>query len=155
MDDQYLTFDESSFSTEHVEKDFSLFSISNLDEEKPVTFELTTTKSRLRRFIDYYNKKENLYIKAIKNLLIQNNFLELALQLEEGYISEEEYNRKIEKYPGKYVVQVDNLDEPNDVKVIQDIMKKMGNKYSVEEVAELFSLDEEDLEDKMLALEND
>lgn len=41
------------------------------------------------------------------------------------------------------------LIDPNDIRVINEIVKKIGLEFSVDEVAEIFSLDSLDLENKV------
>ncbi len=152
MDEPYITYDESS-STEEFEKGLKHFKILNTKSDDRIYLVIETTEPHLRRFIDFYQKKEFFYIKAIKNLIIQNNFLELALQLEEGHISEEEYDKEIDTHPEKYVVNVDYLEIPDDLAIIKDIIKKIGAEYTRDEVEELFSVDTENIKSKFLEKE--
>jgi hypothetical protein len=147
MNEAYSTYEESSAFEEYTDE-LQSFPISRSD--KSILITINTTESKLRRFVNYFQKKEEFYIKALNGLLIQNNFLDLALQLEEGYITEEAYNNEIDNNSEKYVVNTDILDNPNDIFIIKDIVKKLGVDLTIEEIAELFSLNEEDLENKIL-----
>ncbi|MBS3769921.1 MAG: hypothetical protein V5A59_06835 [Bacteroidales bacterium] len=95
-------------------------------------------------------KKEKYFLRAIKNLKIQNNFYELALHLEEGQITEEEYDEEIDNHPEKYVVSEGYLDDPNDIEIIRGIMKKVGLEFSIEEASEIFSIEPENLENNII-----
>lgn len=150
MNEAYSTYEESSAFEEYTDE-LQSFPISRSD--KSIIITINTTESKLRRFVNYFQKKEEFYIKALNGLLIQNNFLDLALQLEEGYITEEAYNNEIDNNSEKYVVNTDILDNPNDIFIIKDIVKKLGVDLTNEEIAELFSLNEEDLENKILERE--
>ena len=152
MNEPYITNDESS-STEEFEKGLKPVKFSDTGSEDRIYIEIETTEPQLRRFVDFYQKKEFFYIKALKNLIIQNNFLELALQLEEGHITEKEYDEEIDAHPEKYVVNVDYLENPDDLAIIKDIIKKMGAEYTRDEVEELFSIDAENIESKLLEKE--
>jgi len=152
MNEPYIT-DEESSSTEELGKELKHFKISGAESDDRIYIEIETTAPQLRRFVDFYQKKEFFYIKALKNLIIQNNFLELALQLEEGHITEEEYDEEIDAHPEKYVVNVDCLENPDDLAIIKDIIKKMGVEYTRDEVEELFSIDTENVESKFLEKE--
>ncbi|MFW6047262.1 MAG: hypothetical protein ACOCP4_05710 [Candidatus Woesearchaeota archaeon] len=145
MNEPYITYDESS-STEEFEKELKAFEISDTESSDRIYIKIETTKPQLKGFVDFYQKKELFYIKALKNLIIQNNFLELALQLEEGHITEEEYDKEIDAHPEKYVVYMDYLENQKDLGIIKSIIKKVGGEYTRDEVEELFSIDTENIE---------
>jgi len=153
MNEPYITSYDESSSTEEFAKELKHFKIPDAESDERIYIEIETTEPQLRRFVDFYQKKEFFYIKALKNLIIQNNFLELALQLEEGHISEKEYDEEIDTHPAKYVVNVDYLENPDDLAIIKDIIKKMGAQYTREEVEELFSVDTENIKSKFLEKE--
>lgn len=54
-------------------------------------------------------------LQRVKEKLLQTqrerNFYELALQLNEGHISEEKYYSELKNYPEKYVVDYDHVDQ--------------------------------------------
>jgi hypothetical protein len=149
MNEYCQIYDESSLTEESV-NDLKRFDIPNSENEDRIYITIDTTKPQLRRFVDFYQKKEFYYTKALKNLIVQNNFLELALQLEEGQISEDEYDEEIDNHPEKYVVNVNYLDNSDDISIIMDIIKKIGINFTIDEVADLFSIDTEDLNSKIL-----
>jgi len=97
----------------------------------------------------FQNKKDDFCIKAIQNLIIKNNFLELSLELSEDQITEDDYTKEIENNPHKYIIDIEYVQDPNDIRVINEIVKKIGLEFSVDEVAEIFSLDSLDLENKV------
>ncbi|OQX76808.1 MAG: hypothetical protein B6D64_09235 [Bacteroidetes bacterium 4484_276] len=125
-------------------------------EDKSITITLHTDASKIesmRRIFDDYtlfqNKKDDFCIKAIQNLIIKNNFLELSLELSEDQITEDDYTKEIENNPHKYIIDIEYVQDPNDIRVINEIVKKIGLEFSVDEVAEIFSLDSLDLENKV------
>lgn len=142
MNEYCQIYDESSLTEESV-NDLKRFDIPNSENEDRIYITIDTTKPQLRRFVDFYQKKEFYYTKALKNLIVQNNFLELALQLEEGQISEDEYDEEIDNHPEKYVVNVNYLDNSDDISIIMDIIKRIGINFTIDEVADLFSIDTE------------
>lgn len=119
----------------------------NTDRVKLETF--FTQFSYLSTFVD---SKEGYYILAINNLLKKNNYLSLIVQLSQEQISEDEYVKEIEENPDKYILDIKYLDDPNDLKIINEIVKKIGVSFSIDEVAEIFSLDSEDLENNVLKI---
>lgn len=112
--------------------------------------EINPTIKEIGGILSIPQKKEKYFIRAIKNLKIQNNFYELALQFEEGQITEEEYNEEIDNHPDKYVVNEGYLEDPADIGIIRDIMKKIGLEFSVDEASEIFSIEPENLESNII-----
>ncbi|MEA3494591.1 MAG: hypothetical protein U9R42_00990 [Bacteroidota bacterium] len=121
-----------------------------------ITIQINTTQSKLRNIINYasfQNKKDEYFIKAIKNLLKKSNFQELSLEISEDQITEEEYYKELEKNPEKYVLDLEYLKDPNDIKIINEIVKRIGVEFSIDEVEELFSLVTGELENKVNQIE--
>lgn len=155
-----LTYNDSS---EEMVKDssynfFEKYTGNTKDEKITITFQTNPSRiNDIRNIINEYNwfqnKKDEYCIKAIRNLIIKNNFLELSLELSEDQITEEEYSEEIENNPEKYIIDLEYIENPNDIKIINEIVKKIGIEFSVDEVAELFSLDSEDLESKVKQIE--
>lgn len=119
----------------------------NTDRVKLETF--FTQFSYLSTFVD---SKEAYYILAINNLLKKNNYLSLIVQLSQEQISEDEYVKEIEENSDKYLLDIKYLDDPNDLKIINEIVKKIGVSFSIDEVAEIFSLDSDDIENNVLKI---
>ncbi|MFC2086697.1 hypothetical protein ACFLSA_00835 [Bacteroidota bacterium] len=104
-------------------------------------------------YSNFLKRKDEYFVLAIKNLIIQNNFLELALQLEEGQISEEEYRAEIDNNPNRYIVKMGKIENhPEDIGVIHEVVKRIGIDFTVDEVASLFSIDQHNLESSILKL---
>ncbi len=130
----------------------------NSDKDK-ITIVLNTDKNKLESFFyhvnafsSYIDVKESYYLLAIRNILKKNNYLSLMLQLAQEQISEDEYVKEIEDNPSKYILDIKYLDDPNDLKIINELVKKIGLSFSIDQVAEIFSLDSDDLEKKVLKI---
>ncbi|MBA7556019.1 hypothetical protein ES705_48713 [subsurface metagenome] len=155
-----LTYDENFIEDilkDTPKKSYEEFTGSIKSEKNLIT--IHTDRARiesLQRLIDEYtlfqNKEDEYCIKAIRNLIIKNNFLELYIKLSEDQITEDEYSDKINGNPKKYIIDVEYIQDPNDIKVINEIVEKIGLEFSVDEVAEIFSLDSNDLENNVLKL---
>lgn len=87
------------------------------------------------------NEREEFYLLAIRNLLKSKAFLGLSLQLAEGDISDDEFDKEIENNPEKYVIEVSSNFDTKDVKHVIHIMNSINEDMSVSDVAELFSMD--------------
>jgi len=98
---------------------------------------------------NYLSKKELFYVKAIKNLVIKNNFLKLSLYHAEKQISNKKFFNEIKNNSEKYAVTINNLNDINDILIIDDLIRNMGLDFTIDEVSELFSLDLNNLEDKL------
>ncbi len=133
---------------------YEKFSGTMKNEVITITFRTDRVKiDSLRRILNDYalfqNKKDEYCIKAIRNLIIKNNFLELTLELAEENITEDYYLEEIDKNHDKYVIDINYISEPDDIKVVNEIVKKIGLEFSIDEVAEMFSLDSKDMENKV------
>lgn len=129
----------------------SMGTIEHSNVEKTFNIKITgITGSKILRFVNYWERKEFYYLKALRNKIIHTNYLELALDLEEGNISEEEYDEIIDNNPEKYVVDIDYIRDRDDIPVLHDIVKRLRSDFSVEDVSELFAVDVDDLHSKLI-----
>lgn len=99
-----------------------------------------TARNTFSYFSEIQKTKEKLYITGIDNLIKKNNLLQHSVQLAEGFITEEEFEREIEENPDNFIISIRepyNLDE---LIVLKDIVKKIGRQFSVDEVSEIFSI---------------
>jgi len=97
---------------------------------------------------DYNERRHNYLIVAVKNLLKKTNFLELTQEFLQEELSEEEYYNEIQKNPDKYSIKIRKVEEGKDILVISDLIREIGfeiKDFSVNEVAELFSLDSQQI----------
>lgn len=87
--------------------------------------------------------KQELYIRAIKNLLKQINFLELNQRLLEKQITEKEFENEIEMNVDKYSVNIENLDNEETLKEVAEIFQEidMDDEVSINEVGDIFGID--------------
>lgn len=123
--------------------------------ETPMSIHIDTTVEQYTKvageflFNEFMNHVEKDYLyKAVGSLLKKTSYLQLSLQLEEGQIDEEEFDVEIENNPEKYINKVCRLKNANDLFVINEIVKKLRRSFSVDEVADLFSVTAESLESK-------
>jgi hypothetical protein len=91
--------------------------------------------------LTYSLRKEDLCITAIKNLIKKVNFLQLINQLNEGGLTERKFQKELKQYPSKYIIETDYLKFIDDVSVISEIVEKVGIEQSIDEVAEMFSIE--------------
>ena len=109
---------------------------------------VTIDKKQMDLFLEQFHFKNHINlirndycIIAIRNLLKKNEFLQLSLQLSEKLITEEEFEVEIDKNPDKYIIQMNNMDNPMHLHVISNILTKIGKAFNTDEVSELFSID--------------
>ena len=91
--------------------------------------------------------KEELYLIAIKNLIKKNNLLQLAIELEQGIISEEDYFKIIDESPEKYVIETKNIqiDEEHLFlfflnNIVQSLKQEFKKPIGCSDIEDIFSL---------------
>lgn len=124
--------------------------------EAEVSFVITPThiKNITKSFDDHKNiqkKTEDFYRIGMTNLLKKNRYLELSLELAEDLITEDEFEEEIERSPDKYIIQLKDLNDYNDLQIIESITKKINEKFSVDQISELFSISHKSI-NKVLSL---
>lgn len=94
---------------------------------------------------DYLSEeKEELYLRALRNLYRKLDFIELNQSLDMSDITEDEYDHELETHEDKYLIPAPT-GAPSLQQIIQitDILKRLGREkdISVDEVSEMFSLE--------------
>ena len=103
-------------------------------------------KAAIRSWVKEYlsEEKEELYLRALRNLFRKLDFIELNQSLESEEITEEEFDRELEANEGNYLIPAPE-GKPTLQQIIQisDIIRKLGRekKISVDEVSDMFSLE--------------
>lgn len=103
-------------------------------------------KADIRMWVKEYlsEAKEELYLRALRNLYRKLDFIELNQLLEMDDISEEEYEKELDQNEDKYLIPAPT-GQPTIQQIIQitDIIKRLGREknISVDEVSEMFSLE--------------
>lgn len=95
--------------------------------------------------INEIKQKEELFLTAIRNYYKINNFLKLTNQLSEKMINDDEYEKEIVENEDKYVVQMNKELDQQTLNIISRIVEKLGIEYTVDEVAEIFSIMPEEI----------
>ncbi|MDZ4757320.1 MAG: hypothetical protein SGJ10_04155 [Bacteroidota bacterium] len=95
----------------------------------------------LKHIIVYNEKKEDYYLTGIKNLIKKNNFLQLSLTTSDDSESEADFEKEISDHPHKYIIDIKPLDNERDLNIISEIVKKIGVEFTIDDVSELFSVD--------------
>lgn len=103
-------------------------------------------KADIRSWVKEYlsEEKEELYLRALRNLYRKLDFIELNQSLESEEITEEEYDHELEVNEDNYLIPAPE-GKPTMQQIIQisDIIRKLGRekKISVDEVSDVFSLE--------------
>ncbi len=100
----------------------------------------------------YYERKissrkyrESILLRGIQNLYKRINFLQLTADLSNCFLTEEEFNEEIEQHENKYVVTFQELRNHYEAQAIHDVVRAIGLDLTINEVAELFGVEPEDL----------
>lgn len=131
-----------------------LYVPTNTNNKGEVEFTLKTTKEKISNFIVDFNemiysekRHKELCCILINNLFKKTSFLQLTIRLLENQISEEEYENEITSHPEKYVIDINKyFDDSRDLKILFDIVKNIKHSLTLDEAAEIFSLDPHDVE---------
>lgn len=91
-------------------------------------------------FIANKNKKENIYLTGIKNLLKTKKFLQLCIEHAENGIDDEEFEREIKTNRDEYVIQMRSLSDIEELDILTEIAHRISNKITIDEVSEIFSI---------------
>lgn len=108
----------------------------------------TRGKANVRSWVkDYLSEgKEELYLRALRNLYRKLDFIELNQALEMEDISETEYVKELAVNEDNYLIPApDGAPSVQQIIQITDIIRRIGRekKMSVDEVSEMFSLEME------------
>jgi len=96
--------------------------------------------------------KDNYCYTAINNLTKKAEYLQLSLQLAENLITEEEFETELENYPEKYVIKLNEIQGTGHLQIISGILGKLGRRFTVDEVSELFSIDTRSIKNSLLEI---
>jgi len=97
-----------------------------------------------------FNKRETLYITAIKNLIKQKEFLSLMYQVSSNQISDDEFNRELESNESKYLVHISDKADNFNFQALFDVVVNLGIELTLDEVSEMFGIDQSILEEHPL-----
>jgi len=86
-------------------------------------------------------RKEELFITAIRNLRKKISWITLNNDFQNGDISEKEFDHELEQYPHKYIIDVKLLSNEADINILHDIIIKVDDGFTIDDVSEVFSLD--------------
>lgn len=111
-------------------------------------------KTSIHSWVKEYlsEEKEELYLRALRNLYRKLDFIDLTQSLESEEITEDEFNHELEVNEGNYLIPAPE-GKPTVQQIIQisDIIRKLGRekKISVDEVSDIFSLEMDKAKDML------
>ena len=101
----------------------------------------------LQRTIADARVKEAYCLTALRNLIKKNDFLQLSLELANGYITEDEFDEEFSKNRERYVVELKKLERTSDLNAIGSIVAAVdAKKFTVHDVSEMFGLEMDSVE---------
>lgn len=86
------------------------------------------------------HQKEYFYLKAIKNLIKQRDFLTLINQYDNSLINDEEFSLEIENHSEKYSINVDETLNLENIKILSNIIEKLNIELHESDITEIFSI---------------
>ncbi len=94
-------------------------------------------------FFAQYNEfqhKEHFYIKAIRNLVKQRDFLSLVNQYDNNLLDDNQFSNEIEFYPEKYVIEVDENLDVEKYHTLSNIIEKLNIELHESDISDMFSI---------------
>ncbi|MGY5846009.1 hypothetical protein ACW6QP_01205 [Salegentibacter sp. HM20] len=131
---EYLELDDSDYL---IEEDESFFFTRYHIHGSYINENLSNDLTDL--ILDFSNK-ETFYIKAIKNLIKQKEYINLMYQLSNDLISNEEFSEELDRNESKYLIKIDQELNINNYKAIVGILNKLKEDFTEDDVSEVFSL---------------
>ena len=135
-DNEIQFFENLSGSEESVKLNFGSF--KNGVEE--IFTSITYKGDNINKFSNFSECKDRLFYRAIGNLVKKTEFLQLYIQLAEGQISEDEYEKELEGNSEKYFIHLKPIDSEQHFKALIDILQKCPNSFSIDEISEIFGI---------------
>ncbi len=131
---------------------FDSLPIAIINDRESISYVYTDLRNRNLK--KNYLRKVELLSLALKNSIRKNEFLQLSLELANKFITEKEYDAEIENNHTKYVIPIDNSNNESDFKIIYSILEKLNIEITIDEVAELFSIEYDSLYQHIKSLRN-
>ena len=106
-----------------------------------------------RFLIENEDKKEELFLIAIKNLIRKNNYSNLIIQKIEGQITKKQFDEELKNNSKKYTIEQFKLKDSTDATFIIEIYRKLEKFFkdigkeniSLDEISEMFSVESEQI----------
>lgn len=123
-----------------------------LEKNRDITYFKISSKTIIQIYDHYcsvvkFNEKKEKYLKTgIKNLLKKNRLFRLNNELENNYITEEEFDKLIEEKPDKYIIDLKKINDIDEILVIEKVVSELNEEFTVDEVSEIFSIDSRSFE---------
>ena len=118
-----------------------IFATSKKDELSVIHGELNKTSETIFDIIKNNYEKEKIYITAINNLLKQKKYLNLAYELSNDFITEEEFNEELEFNESQYLIKADDkLTNYNKIENLLNIINKINYDFQEDDLMEIFSI---------------
>ncbi len=119
----------------------------NQDINNTIIFDADVFKAGILSF-GFAQKRENYLITALRNYIRKVNFSELNDSLCNGDITEDQFEKELDKNEDKYVITLRDISKTEDARIIVELVEKIGfdlREFSSSEVAEMFSVKESKL----------
>lgn len=139
---EYKNYFEKNYNSDYIPATDSF--VFAIQKQKSVSFiqgDLNPFTENIFYILKENSEKENLYIRAIENLLKQKEYLNLAYQMSHNLISNEEFHDELENNEDKYLIRVDDTFDINRFKLLLKIIDKIKYDFSDDDVSEIFSIE--------------
>lgn len=121
-----------------------------------ITFEKSAVVENLYHQMQFRNQvnfiRDRYCFIAIENLIKKTEFLQLALQLSDKLITEDEFENELQNNTEKYLIQMKQLEQPGHIHIMAEILGRLGRNFNIDEVSELFSIEIQSLNKNIEAI---
>lgn len=91
--------------------------------------------------LTFHSKREELYLRAISNLLKKTDFLKLYIEVVSGQITDEEYEAELTNNSENYFVEINPITSSFEYFSLIDILRKFPKRHlSVDDFSDLFGI---------------
>lgn len=147
--DFYILNEESRFSNNQYlldseefipMNDSFVFALQNNNKLNVISGKTTSYIENIFNILEENNEKEKFYIKAIQNLRKQKEYINLLYQVSNELITDEEFNYELTENEHRYLINIDNHVSNKNLNLIADIIEKIGEQFTEDDVTEIFSI---------------
>lgn len=142
-----MTIYEMNFDTDYFEDDSSDIKYRIADQDtncfirRKSYFPNEWDNDKINFLQALNDRKEHYYLKAIRNLIKQRNFLSLLNQHANELIDNDEFSKEMENNPNLFIIDIDESLNSDNIGIISEIITKLNISLHDSDLPEIFSID--------------
>jgi len=147
-DQHFFSYSVPSFDGSIVVGDTTYATVLKLGEEASPNLNFTLDREKVVNYMKLVHegaineiRKEFFYVEAIRNLRKKIRFMNLNFEFQNDDITENEFENELKENESKYFVHVSLLKSEADFYILKDIVEKINDDLTTDDVADIFSID--------------